>query len=271
LRAALFPKHDPTLREALPETVNSINLKDLREYYDAVFRPDLTTVIVIGKVTPEHAKEVVEKYFGAWSAKGSAPKTALPKVPLNEATASAVTDTSRVQDKVTLAETLGLTRSNPDYYALELGNNVLGGAFYSTRLTRDIRKEAGLVYSIQSGFEFSQTRGIYTITYACDPQNVAKVHQMAAEEVRRMQDAPVAADELLRVKALMLRKIPLDEASFDDIAHGILQRQALGLPLDEPTIAARRYLELGAGEVQAAFVKWLRPDALVRVSQGPEQ
>jgi zinc protease len=269
LRAALFPKHDPTLREALPETVNAISLKDVRDYYNAVFRPDMTTIVVIGRITPERAQEVIAKYFGGWAANGAPPRTALPAVPLNDAAASAVPDESRVQDKVTLAETLGLTRLHPDYYALELGNNVLGGAFYSTRLTRDIRKEAGLVYSIQSSFEFSQTRGLYTVTYACDPQNVEKVHRMAKEEVRRMQLAPVGKDELLRVKALMLRRIPLDEASFDDIAHGLLAREALGLPLDEPTIAARRYLELGASEVQAAFKKWLRPEALVRVSQGP--
>jgi zinc protease len=269
LKLALFPAHDPTLREALPQTVNSIRLKDVRDYYNSVFRPDMTTIIVIGNVTPQRAKEVIEKYFGAWSAKGASPKTALPAVPLNAPANSAVSDLSRVQDKVTLAETMGLSRSNPDYYALELGNNVLGGGFYSTRFTRDIRKDAGLVYSIQSSFEFSQTRGIYTITYACDPQNVARVHAMAAEEVRRMQETPVAADELLRVKALMLRKIALEESSFDDIAHGMIQRQTLGLPLDEPTIAARRYLDLGAPEVQAAFAKWLRPDALVRVTQGP--
>jgi zinc protease len=170
---------------------------------------------------------------------------------------------------VMLAETLGLTRFSADYYALELGNEVLGGAFYSTRLTRDIRKDAGLVYSVRSSLQFSQTRGIYFVQYACDPQNVAKVHEMVAKEVRQMQAAPVTADELQRAKALMLRRIPLDEAGTEDIARGIIQRWDLGLPLDEPTLAARRYLGLGAREVQAAFVKWLRPGDLVRVSQGP--
>ncbi|MBE0619081.1 MAG: insulinase family protein [Burkholderiales bacterium] len=269
LRGALFPKHDPTLREPLPETVNAIAMKDVRDYYKAVFRPDLTTIVVIGKVTPQQAKTVIEKYFGAWAATGPAPSTVLPPVPLNAPAASAVPDASRAQDRVTLAETLGLTRSNPDYYALELGNNVLGGAFYSTRLTRDIRKDAGLVYYVQSHFQFSRTRGIYSVEYACDPQNVTKVHDMVAEELRRMQKAPVAADELQRAKALLLRQIPLDEASVDDIAQGFIQRLDLGLPLDEPTIAARRFLALGAGDVQAAFVKWLRPGDLVRVSQGP--
>jgi len=269
LRTALFPKQDPVLRRALPETVNAIAMKDVRDYYRAVFRPDLTTIVVIGKVTPQQAKTAIEKYFGAWTATGPAPRTVLPPVPLNAPAVSAVPDASRVQDRVTLAETLALTRSSPDYYALELGNNVLGGAFYSTRLSRDIRKDAGLVYGVQSYFQFNRTRGIYFVQYACDPQNVSKVHDMVAEEIRKMQKTPVTADELQRAKALLLRRIPLDEASVDDIAAGIIQRWTLGLPLDEPTIAARRYLALSGHNLQAAFAKWLRPDDLVRVSQGP--
>ena len=269
LHAALFPKNDPTLREPLPETVGKIGLKDVRNYHKAVFRPDLTTIVVIGRVTPQQAKAVIEKYFGAWRAKGPTPTTELPPVPLNAPTVSAVPDASRVQDQVTLAETLGLTRLSPDYYALQLGNNVLGGAFYSSRLSRDIRKDAGLVYDVDSLFQFGRTRGIYFVQYACDPQNVAKVQNMVMGEVRQMQKTPVTPDELQSAKALMLRQIPLQEADVDDIAHGIIQRWDLGLPLDEPTIAARRYLALDPGEVQAAFAKWLRPDDLVRVSQGP--
>jgi zinc protease len=193
----------------------------------------------------------------------------LPPVPLSVAAVSAVPDASRIQDRVTLAGTLGLTRSSPDYYALELGNNVLGGAFYSTRLTRDLREDAGLVYYVQSSFQFSQTRGIYLVEYACDPRNVAKVQDTVAEEIRQMQKVPVTADELQRAKALLLRRIPLSEAGTDDIARGFIQRRDLGLSLDEPTIAAQRYLGLDARDVQAAFSKWLRPDDLVRVSQGP--
>jgi zinc protease len=79
----------------------------------------------------------------------------------------------------------------------------------------------------------------------------------------------VAADELLRVKALLLRRIPLGESSIDDIARGFIHRRDLDLPLDEPILAARRYIGLEPLEVQAAFSKWLRPDDLVRVTQGP--
>src|SRR5581483_4884278 len=187
LRAALFPKNDPSLREPSPATVGRVTLADVRAYYRAVFRPDLTTIVVIGRVTPERARAVVQRYFGGWTARGPAPRTTLPPVPLNRAAVSAVPDASRVQDRVILGETLGLTRAHPDSYALDLGNAVLGGAFYSTRLTRDLRKEAGLVYYAQSSLQFGRTRSLYLIDYACDPENVAKVHDIVAGERVQMQ------------------------------------------------------------------------------------
>ena len=110
-------------------------------YYEHVFRPDLTTIIIIGRVTPEQAKAVVEKYFGAWQVKGSRPDTELPPVPLNKPSTTSVTDESRVQDHVILAQTIGITRFHPDYYKLVLGNHVLSGAFYASRLYRDLRVE----------------------------------------------------------------------------------------------------------------------------------
>jgi zinc protease len=269
LRAALFPKGDPTLREALPQNIDALTRSDVRAYYRKVFRPDLTTIVVIGKVTPDQARTVVERHFGAWTATGPKPRTTLPPAPPNGPAETAVPDASRVQDEATLAETLTLTRSNPDYYALQLGNSVLGGSFYASRLTRDLRKDKGLVYYIGSRFDVGKTRGVYSVQYGCDPQNVALVQHSVERELLAMQRAPVTADELQRAKALLLRQIPLNEASIDDIASGLIERSKLDLPLDEPTRAARRYLNLDAGDIQAAFAKWLRPGDLVRVSMGP--
>ncbi len=73
----------------------------------------------------------------------------------------------------------------------------------------------------------------------------------------------------MRVKELRVRQIPLEESSVDAIAGGIINRVDLGLPLDEPTIAARHYIELGPGQIEAAFRKWMRPSDLVQVSEGP--
>ena len=269
LNTALFPKRDPTQRQATPATISALRLKDVRGYYDKLFRPDLTTIVIIGNVTPERAQAVLAQHFGQWQARGRKPNTLLPPVPLNKPSTVAVPDKSRVQDKVTLAETLGLNRFHPDYYALELGNRVLGGAFYATRLYRDLRKDAGLVYNVGSAFSLDQTRGLYMVTYACDPPNVSKARALIVRNLKTMQTSPVSDEELRQAQAVLLREIPLSEASTDSIASGLLSRAVLDLPLDEPTRAAERYVQLRPQEVQAAFAKWLRPRDLVQVTQGP--
>lgn len=269
LRQALFPASDPSLRMATPATIRSLTLPEVRAYYEKVFRPDLATIVVIGKTTPAAARAVIEKYFGSWTARGPKPAIELPPAPANKPGVVAVPDASRVQDIVVLAQTLPLTRSNPDYYPLQLGNAVLGGSFYSTRLSIALRKNTGLVYSVDSFLEAGKTRSAYLIEYACDPQNVSRAAAIVRREIGNMQRAPVDESELLRVKALLLRQIPLNESSVDAIAGGIIHDVDLGLPLDEPTAAARRYIALGPAQVQAAFRKWMRPKDLVRISEGP--
>jgi zinc protease len=270
IKKALYPEHDPTQRQAIPATVSSLTIQDVRDYYNKVFRPDLTTIVVIGKVEPDQAKGIIEKYFGGWKApEGPKPDTFLPSVPANKPFHTVIPNASRVQDKVILAETLGLSRSNPDYYALQLGNHVLGGAFYATRLYRDLRENAGLVYFVSSSFEVSRTRALYVVEYACDPSNVSKARAIVERNLKDMQNIQVSSNELQQAKALLLREIPLSESSVDYIALGFIHRLELDLPLDEPTRAAQRYVKITADQVKEAYSKWLRPDDLIQVTEGP--
>jgi len=269
LDAALLPPEDPALRHAAPETVSALTIGDVRGYHQRVFRPDLTTIVVIGQVTPEKARSVVERYFGAWKAEGPKPETLLPPVPANKSSSSVVPNASRVQDEVTLAETVGLNRANPDYYALNLGNTVLGGAFYASRLSRDLRENTGLVYTVTSSLNVGRTRGFYSVTYGCDPQNVFKARAIVERDLRDMQESQAPSDVLRQAKVMLLQQIPLSEASVRAIAAGILARTNNDLPLDEPDRAAHRYAAMTAGQVQAAFAKWLHPGDLVQITEGP--
>ncbi len=269
LIAALYPQGDPSLRQATPATVGPLTLADVKDYYHKTFRPDLTTVVVIGNVTPEQAKAVIGKYFGDWTASGPKPETDLPPVPLNKPSSSVVPDSSRVQDAVVLAETLGLTRAHPDYYALQVGNHVLSGAFYATRLYRDLREQAGLVYAVESFLDVRKTRALFGVFYASDPPDVSKARVMVEQELRNLQTTPLSDYELQRTKALLLRQIPLGESSTDNIAVKLLALAHEDLPLDEPVRAAQRYLEMTALQVKAAFARWIRPDSLVQITQGP--
>ncbi len=269
LREALYPAGDPSLREALPSTVDSLSLADVNAYYRAVFRPDMTTIVVIGQVSPARAKQVVETWFGGWTASGPKPKTDLPPVPLNRPSWSVVPDASRIQDAVALAQTLGITRFHPDYYPLQVGRNVLSGAFYATRLYRDLREQTGLVYTVDAVLDAGRTRSWFDVFYACDPPNVSKVQAIVERDLRAMQKSPVSDAELRRAKTLLIRRIPLSESSIDDIAHGLIGRLELGLPVDEPVLAAEKYRKVTARRVQEVFRRWIRPADFVRVTRGP--
>jgi zinc protease len=168
-----------------------------------------------------------------------------------------------------LAEQLELNRYSPDYYALDLGNHVLGGGFYATRLYHDLRQVTGYVYNVDVHFDAARSRARYSVTYASDPKNSSKARALVVRDLSDMQTTDVTPGELQQAKALLLRQLTLREASEDAVAGGLLARAQMDLPLDEPSRAARRYLDLTAAQVRAAFQKWLRPDGFVEVIRGP--
>jgi zinc protease len=266
----LLPKNDPALRQPTPKTVDGLTLADVQNFYARAYRPDLTTIVVIGDVTPDEAKTEIEKWFGSWKADGPEPQVDLPPVPPNAASATNVPDPSRIQDLVELSQELPMNRFNPDYYALELGNHVLGGGFYATRLYRDLREKTGLVYTVSNRLDAGRTRAAFTVSYACDPADVSKARAIVERDLRDMQTSPPTPGELQQAKALILRQIPLAESSEMSIAGGLLGRGVMGLPLDEPVEAAARYSALTGEQVKAAFAKWIKTEDFVQVVRGPK-
>lgn len=269
LMKALLPLNDPSLRHATPQSIMKLTLADVKDYHARTIRPDLTTIVVIGDTTPAEAKAVIEKWFGDWKATGPKPNTTLPPVPLNKPSAANVPDRQRVQDEAILAEQLPLNRFSPAYYPLELGNHVLGGGFYATRLYHDLRQTTGLVYFVGANLNASKTRSSYTVVYGCNPGNVSKARQIIVRDLNQMRTQDVSPAELQQAKALLLRQIPLSEASENAVANGLLSRAVIGLPLNEPVIAARRYEALTASQVRAAFAKYIDPSNLVQIVRGP--
>src|SRR4051794_5842339 len=269
LTRALLPANDPLQRETTPATLSSLKYEDVKNYYATTFRPDLTTIVVIGDITPEEARAVVEKHFGTWKAAGPTPNVVLPAVPGNKPSAVNVPDPSQVQDSVDLSLQLEMNRFSPDYYPLQLGNHVLGGGFYATRLYRDLRQNAGLVYNIDDSLSASRTRADYSITYGCDPENVSKARGMVEQELLAMRTTEVTPAELQQAKALLLRQMPLAESSEDAVAGGFVARSRIGLPLDEPRQAAERYFNMTAADVKSAFAKHIDPSRFVQVVRGP--
>jgi zinc protease len=266
---ALLPAGDPGLREATPQTIGALTLDDVKAFESSVFRPDMTTIVVIGNVTPAGAQATIAKYFGDWTATGPKPVVDLPKIPLSKPQAAVVPDPSRVQDETSLVETVGVTRADPAYYALQLGDHVLGGGFYATRLYHDLRQVAGYVYDVSNRLEAGKTRATYTVSYGSDPPNVSKARRLVARDLHAMQTTDVTPAELEQAKAILLRQLPLGESSEDDVAGALAARSIAGLPLDEAHRAATIYASITAAQVRAAFAKYVRPAAFVQVVQGP--
>ncbi len=265
---ALVPADDPTLRQATLEGVMALQPADLRAYYSNAFRPDLTTIVVVGDVTPAEARRVVEATFGGWRATGPTPAIDLPPIGPNPPSQAHVPDANSLQDSVLLAQTLALPVTSPDRYTLILGNVILGSGF-SSRLYKDLRVKTGYVYSVGSGLDWTRTRADYTVSFGADADNVEKARALVLRNLKDMQTSLVSDAELNRAKAQVLRQLPMQRASVTAIAGQYLRLADLGLPLDTPATAARRYLEITAPQIQQAFSQWLRPDDLAQVVKGP--
>ena len=269
LNKALYPADDPLQKFPTPQTAGSITPADVKSYYSSVYRPDMTTVVVIGDVTPELAKSTFEKYFAGWTAQGPKPDVALPQVPRNTATSVVVPDTGRVQSDVTLAQVLDLKRADPDWALLQVANNALGGGGFGSLLMDDLRVKHGYVYNAYSSLASNKNRASFTMGYACDPDKIVPAQQLALTDIHSMQNSGIGADRLERSKAMLMSDVPLREASFDGVAGELLRYSTLDLPLNQATIDAQRELSATAASVKAALQKWIAPNDWVRIVKGP--
>lgn len=269
LNKALFPAGDPLQKFPTPQTAGSVTMDDVKAYYANAYRPDMTSVVVIGDVTAQQAKAVFEKYFGAWTAKGPKPDVSLPQVPKNAAASVIVPDVGRVQSDVQLAQVLDLKRADPDWALLQVANNILGGGGFGSLLMDDLRVKHGYVYNAYSSLGSNKNRATFTIGYACDPDKIVPAQQLALTDLRSLQSGNVPAERLQRSKAMLMSDVPLRSASFDGVASQLLRFASLDLPLDQGTIDAQRELAATPAAVKAALAKWIAPDAFVRVVKGP--
>jgi zinc protease len=269
LSKALYALGDPLQRFATPESAGSVTLQDVKDWYAAAYRPDLTTIVVIGDTTPEAAKATIEKYFGGWTASGPKPNVYPPSVPANVASAVTVPASGRVQSSVELAETVGIFRTDPDWATLQVANAVLSGGFYSSLLYHDLREVHGYAYFVNSGLSAGKVRSTFSVDYACDPQNIVPAQTQVVAVLKQLQTQPIESDRILRSKALLMGDIPIREASYGGVSRQLLDYAVRGLPLDQNMIDARAELGTTPSQIEGAMAKYVRPDDFVRVVTGP--
>jgi zinc protease len=269
MAAALYPAGDPARVFATPQSAKRITPSDVKTWYGAAYRPDLTTIVVLGDVTPEAAKASVEKWFGGWASSGAKPNVDAPTVPNNRPSSAVVPATGHQQDTVRLAETLALTRSAVDYAPLSVANTILSEGGSAAQLFHDLRDTHGYVYYVGSDLGVGRTRSTFEIDFGAYPRNVGKAQALAISDLRHMASTSVTGERLRRAKAMLLSSVPLREQSYNAVATQLLTYATEGLPLDQNLIDARRELAVSSLEIRAAFARWIRPDGFARVVVGP--
>lgn len=269
LAEALYPAGDPARRAATPATAGAVTFDDVKAFYASAYRPDLTTIVVVGDVTPEHARAAIEKSFGAWKADGPTPDVFSPAVPPNTAKAATIPATGRVQSSVTLGETVPITDADPDFAVLRLANEVLSGGFYASLLFHDLRELHGYVYTVGSSLTGGRNRSTFSVRYGADPQNVGRAAKLVVDDLSALQRKPLAADRLTRAKALVLGELPVAKESYEGLAAQLIGYASTGRPLDEDRIEAQAALAATPERVRAAMAKWIRPKDFVRIVVGP--
>jgi zinc protease len=176
------------------------------------------------------------------------------------------------QDSVTLEQIVAITRSSAEYYPLLLGNAILGGGSggpEQSRLFRDLRQNAGLVYTIASTLTASRSRARLAIEFASLPQNEARITEMIGDEIDRLQREPAGDFEIALTKAAIVRKTIIDDSSVSDIGSALLGDAAEGLPLDQDRIDARALIATDASAIRDAFATYVKPKNFVHLVEGP--
>jgi zinc protease len=268
LANALYPPGDVERRFATVKTADSITLGDVKAWYAAAYRPDLTTIVVVGEVTPAQARATFEKYFGAWKTQGPKPHVYPGPVASNAPSSTVVPATGRVQSQTQLVETIGLLRRNPDWANLEVANTALSGGF-SSLLYGDLREVHGYVYYVSSAVNAGKVRSTFNVNYASDPKNIVPAETATLAILRMLQQKPIDADRLLRAKAQLMGDVPLRQASYNGVGNSLLTYAIRGLPLNQNLIDATRELHATQASVKAAMAKWIRVNGFVRVVTGP--
>jgi zinc protease len=250
------------------ETVSAITRDDLEAFYRRHFRPDTLVVAIVGDSSPEEAVEQVRRVLGDWRAEGQHPEFKVDAVDLP----SRIVHDQPVPGKFQSEIVMGLpaiSRKDPDYYALRLGNLILGELGLSGRLGASIREQQGLAYHVSSDLQAGVGPSPWAVRAGVNPANVDQAMEAALREIERWREEEVSQEELEDAKSFLVGSLPIALETSDGLARTILDMEFYQLGLDY----LQRYPDLiesvAAEEIRDAVRRWIHPEHIVAVVAGP--
>lgn len=267
--AALFPQ-SPYGRpvEGTEASVKGLQQKNLREFFARYYRPNRSILSVVGDVSEQEIIGALKPALRAWSKGAASPA---PPAPSRIGAPQMI----RVNKPLTQANIIlghaGVPRGHADYYAILVMNYILGGGGFSSRVMDSIRNERGLAYSVYSYFGADKSHGSFQFVMQTKNETAAEAIRLAREEVQRIREQPVSAQELDDAKNYLIGSFPLRFDTNRRIAAFISQVEYFELGLDYPNRYGDLIGKVSREEVQRAAKQYLHPDRLITVVVGNQQ
>jgi zinc protease len=264
---AVYGTHPYGFR-ATPESLSRIGAQDLKNLHAQALRSCRATVSVVGALTRAQTDALVQRLLAQWPRESGCPS--LPPVP--EVASLAVAQDLKLPFDSAQAHVLigqpGYKRTDPDFFALLVGNHILGGGGFVSRLTEQVREKRGLSYSVYSGFAPGLHAGAFTVGLQTRPDQAAQAVAVAQEVVQGfVREGPTQA-ELLAAKSNLVGgfalRIDSNRKLLDNVANIAWNR----LPLDYLSTWTQQIERVTAADIQRAMARVLQPERMVTVVVG---
>jgi zinc protease len=249
-----------------PASVQGVTRDRLVALHDRAFRPDAALLVVAGDVELDRARALAEAHFGDWRP-GAQPRPALP-APADPGPSriALVHRPGSVQATIRVGH-LGVRADEPDYFALEVMNRVLGGGFTS-RLMQRLRDELGWTYGAGSGFTRPRDVGVFSVNTEVRTAVADSAVAEILAQLRALRDRPMDPAEMGSAVSYLIGSFPLGIETAGQIAGQIARARLIGRPPEHITEYRERIREVTPEDVTRAARRHVDPDRAVIVVVG---
>ncbi|MGH7603699.1 MAG: M16 family metallopeptidase [Gemmatimonadaceae bacterium] len=246
-------------------SVKSLTTADLQSYYQSNYRPNSSTLIIVGDVKPDQIEQKINALFGGWQ-RGEVPRVAYGELPKPAATTIYLIDKPAAAQSSFRIGSVGVPRSTKDYFALSVMNTILGGSF-SSRLNQNLRETRGYTYGAGSRFDMRRAAGPFTASaeIVAAKTDSALLEFMKELNAIRQSISPV---ELSRAKRYLQLQLPGDFETTQQIAGALVPVALYGLPLDYYNNYVQNIEGVSLADVNRVAQQYINPAALAIVIVG---
>lgn len=266
----LIYKNHPYERpdEGYPETVQAIEIDDLKEFHQNNFGPKGMVISIVGAIEPEEAVTQVTETLGAWSNPLQHEPNMLPELEsLTHPVKQHISIPGKSQTDLVMG-TVGPSRLSDDYLACAVGNNILGQFGMMGRIGKAVREEAGLAYYAQTQLNSGIGPGAWEIVAGVNPINLDKTIELIKNEVKRFIEEPVTEEELDDTKSFIIGRLPISLESNSGVAVSLLNLERFNLGLDYLRQYGDMIQSINAEQVLTSVGKYLSLDRLAIATAG---